>query len=212
MRYTLETAKQIISKTISIDNIAQIGEGNHCQAFLINNKFVVKLPKHKKASDCLYKEIKVLNYLKNKLNVEIPTVEFSKEYIINESIFIFYGSKIISGKKLSKKEFVELDEKTTKKNAEIIALFLFKLHKNKEIFNAKRKDYCLLHGDFSLNHCVFNNNIVTGILDFGDAKIGKFLSDFIYLLDDEDDEEFGVKFGNQVLSIYKKLGEKYDNI
>ena len=207
MRYTIQNAKEIIQNAISVDAIKQIGEGNHSQAFLINNKFVVKLPKHKKASNCLYNEIKVLNALKNKFSLEIPTVEFTKEFIKDDEIYVFYGSKIISGKKLSKEQFVKLDKEITFKNAEIVARFLYDLHKNKNIFGAKRKDYCLLHGDFSLNHCMFNGNLITGILDFGDTRIGKYMSDFIYLLDDEDDEEFGLEFGKQVLSLYKNLKE-----
>lgn len=97
-----------------------------------------------------------------------------------------------------------LDEKTLFQNAEIIADFLYRLHNQKDIFSIKRKDLVLLHGDFSLNHILFNNeNVVCGILDFADSRVGKFKSDFSYLLDDEDDEEFGANFGKTVLSIYE---------
>lgn len=38
-----------------------------------------------------------------------------------------------------------------------------------------------------------------------DARVGKYTSDFVYLLDDEDQEEFGMKFGLLVLEKYKNL-------
>ena len=104
----------------------------------------------------------------------------------------------------SKAEFLMLDERTLFQNAEIIANFLYRLHNQKDIFSIKRKDLVLLHGDFSLNHILFNNeNVVCGILDFADSRVGKFKSDFSYLLDDKDDEEFGANFGKTVLSIYE---------
>lgn len=96
-----------------------------------------------------------------------------------------------------------LDEKTRVQNAEIIAKFLFHLHNQKHILSIKRKDFVLLHGDFSLNHILFNDeNIVCGVLDFGDSRVGKPQSDFVYLLDDE---EFGSDFGKMVLSIYQSF-------
>ena len=56
-----------------------------------------------------------------------------------------------------------------------------------------------------MNHVLFNeNNIVSGVLDFADSRIGKYKTDFIYLLDD-DNEEFGKKFGLLILEKYKNL-------
>lgn len=64
----------------------------------------------------------------------------------------------------------------------------------------------MLHGDFSLNHVLFDeNNLACGVLDFGDSRVGKPMEDFIYLLDNEDDEEFGSKFGEMVLKRYRKF-------
>ena len=72
-----------------------------------------------------------------------------------------------------------------------------------------------MHGDFSLNHCLFDeNNLICNVLDFGDTRIGKAKSDFVYLLEAEDDEEFGIEFGNEVLKIYKqktKEKKQYDH-
>ena len=97
-----------------------------------------------------------------------------------------------------------LDKRILFQNAELMAKFLYRLHNVKDVFPVKRKDLVLLHGDFSLNHVLFKDkNVVCGILDFADSRVGKPLSDFSYLLDDEDDEEFGADFGKTVLSIYK---------
>ena len=206
MKYSIENAKKILSKSIDIYSIKQIGEGNHSQAFLINNNFVAKLPKHKKASNCLITEIKVLKALKDKVLLTIPTVEFEGKFVQDDDIFVFYISKVVKGQKLNKSKFLKLDKKTNRKNAKIIAEFLYRLHSHKEILGAKRKDYCLLHGDFSLNHCLFNDKFeICGIIDFGDSRIGKAMSDFVYLLDDEDEEEFGLEFGKQVLEYYKGI-------
>ena len=56
------------------------------------------------------------------------------------------------------------------------------------------------------------NNLPCGVLDFGDARVGKPISDFVYLLDDEDDEEFGKEFGLQVLEKYNKLAKQKTDI
>ena len=110
--------------------------------------------------------------------------------------------------KLFAMKFISLPKKILNKNAEIIAKFLVELHSQKHIFEIKRKDLCLLHGDFSLNQCLFDeNNLVCGVLDFGDTRIGKAKSDFVYLLDGEDDEEFGVEFGQKILDYNKRIKE-----
>lgn len=206
MKYSLEQAERIIEKSIPINSIEFIGGGNHSDAYCVNNEMVIKLPKHRKASDCLKTEMQVLRGLEGKLSIDIPNVLFEGVFSAGNEEFVFYASKRLKGKKLSKAEFIKLDEKTKVLNAELIARFLFQLHNEKQILPIKRKDLCLLHGDFSLNHVLFNaENMVCGILDFGDSRVGKAQSDFIYLLDDEDGEEFGADFGKQVLSIYDKM-------
>ena len=55
--------------------------------------------------------------------------------------------------------------------------------------------------------------MICGVLDFGDIRVGKYKGDFIYLLDEEDDK-FGIEFGNEVLKIYKqktKEKKQYDH-
>ena len=204
MKYSIEQAKDIISKSIQVKTIELIGYGNHSEAFCVNDEMVMKLPKCRKASDRLKVEMRVLQGLEQKMSLNIPNVIFNGTFFYGHEEFVYFVSKRLDGKKLSKADFLMLDEKTLFQNAEIIADFLYRLHNQKDIFSIKRKDLVLLHGDFSLNHILFNNeNVVCGILDFADSRVGKFKSDFSYLLDDEDDEEFGANFGKTVLSIYE---------
>lgn len=212
MKYSIEQAKDIVSKSIQVKSIEFIGCGNHSEAFCINHEMVIKLPKHRKASDCLKVEMQVLQGLEQKTPLDIPNVLFNGTFSVGHEEFAYFVSKRLNGKNLSKAEFLMLDERTLFQNAEIIAKFLFYLHNEQDIFPIKRKDLVLLHGDFSLNHILFNDeNLVCGILDFADSRVGKPKSDFVYLLDDEDDEEFGTNFGKMVLNMYESYkGSDYE--
>ena len=206
MKYSLDQVTDIVEKLMQINTIEFIGNGNHSEAFCVNNQIVIKLPKHRKASDCLKKEMHVLRGLEGKTLIDIPNVLFEGVFNSGNEEFVYFVSKRLNGKTLSKSQFLKVDERTTDLNAEIIARFLFQVHSERQVLPIKRKDMCLLHGDFSLNHVLFNDeNIVCGVLDFGDSRIGKAKSDFIYLLDDEDDEEFGAVFGNLVLRKYESF-------
>lgn len=67
------------------------------------------------------------------------------------------------------------------------------------IFNDKK---CLCHNDLSCNHLLLDdNNKLVGIIDFGDAGITDEYCDFIYLLE-ESEEEIGVEFGEDILRLY----------
>lgn len=210
MKYSLNQVKNLAESFLDVSSIAFMGSGNHSEAFCINDQMVIKLPKHRKASDCLKTEIRVLRGLEGKTRLAIPNVLFHGVFSSGNEEFSYFVSIRLQGKKLSRTDFLKLDQQTTALNAQRIAQFLYELHQEKQILPIKRKDLCLLHGDFSLNHVLFNEeNTVCGILDFGDSRIGKAKSDFVYLLDPEDDEEFGVEFGEMVRSHYKKytLGE-----
>lgn len=70
------------------------------------------------------------------------------------------------------------------------------------VFDGKK---CLCHNDFSCNHLlVDDNNKFTGIIDFGDSGIIDEYCDFLYLLEDSE-EEIGPDFGLDIL-------QKYGNI
>lgn len=70
------------------------------------------------------------------------------------------------------------------------------------VFNDKK---CLCHNDFSCNHLLINdNNRLCGIIDFGDAGIIDEYCDFIYLLEDSE-EEIGHEFGEDILKLYGNI-------
>lgn len=70
------------------------------------------------------------------------------------------------------------------------------------IFNGRK---CLCHNDFSCNHLLLdNNNRLCGIIDFGDSGIIDEYCDFIYLLEDSE-EEIGHEFGEDILKLYGNI-------
>lgn len=70
------------------------------------------------------------------------------------------------------------------------------------IFDDKK---CLCHNDFSCNHLlVDDDNRLTGVIDFGDSGIADEYCDFVYLLEDSD-EEIGHEFGEDILKLYGKI-------
>ena len=71
-----------------------------------------------------------------------------------------------------------------------------------DIFDGKM---CLCHNDFSCNHLLLDdNNRLCGIIDFGDSGIIDEYCDFIYLLEDSE-EELGHEFGEDVLKLYGSI-------
>lgn len=73
-----------------------------------------------------------------------------------------------------------------------------KIINDERIINYKRS---LCHNDLSCNHLIINDNKLTGIIDFGDVAITDTDKDFVYLLE-ESDEELGRDFGLKVLNYY----------
>lgn len=70
------------------------------------------------------------------------------------------------------------------------------------IFDGRK---CLCHNDFSCNHLLLDeNNRLCGIIDFGDSGIADEYSDFMYLLEDSE-EEIGTSFGEDVLGLYGNI-------
>jgi aminoglycoside 2''-phosphotransferase len=70
------------------------------------------------------------------------------------------------------------------------------------IFDGKK---CLCHNDFSCNHLLLDDdNRLVGVIDFGDSGIIDEYCDFIYLLEDSE-EEIGVLFGEDILRLYGNI-------
>lgn len=89
--------------------------------------------------------------------------------------------------------------KLDKKEIDFIEDIFNRILNNKKIFNGNK---CLCHNDFSCNHILLNDNYeLVGIIDFGDACITDEYCDFLYLLE-ESDEEIGRDFGIEILKSY----------
>ncbi len=226
---------------LKVESISTLGEGLDSVAFLVNNEYIFKISKHEEARRNLKKEIQVLNYLRGKLPLQIPIVEFySEKYSI-------CGYKEIKGTILTPYIYNNMTNEEKEKLAQDIAIFLKKLHslplpdiedldfdvledykndyellnkmvydklpdKSKryidnlfsKIFNDQRiikYDKALCHNDLSCNHIIMQNNKVIGIIDFGDVAITDRDKDFIYLLENSN-EELGREFGLKVLNYY----------
>ncbi len=226
---------------LKIENISVLGEGLDSVAYLVNSEYIFKISKHEEARRNLKKEIQVLNYLKGKLSLQIPVIEFySEEYSI-------CGYREMKGSILTPEMYNKMTDEEKEKLAQDIAKFLKELHslslpdiedleinvledyksdyellkkmvydelpdKSKKyidnlfsrILNDQRimkYDKVLCHNDLSCNHIIMQNNKAIGIIDFGDVAITDRDKDFIYLLENSD-EELGREFGLKVLDYY----------
>lgn len=215
MKYSVEFARGVAeaSGRIRVESVEFLGCGQDSEAFAINEGLILKLPKSKKASDRLQVEMQVLRALGREMPLQIPEVLFDGVFpgihggrLDGKNASGEYAYSVctrVRGRSLTKPEFLALGEDIRSENAEIIANFLRCLHARRDVLPVKRRDLALLHGDFSLNHVLFDDlGRVCGILDFADCRAGKPKSDFVYLLDDEDEEEFGAAFGMMVLDLY----------
>ena len=76
---------------------------------------------------------------------------------------------------------------------------LYKSILNNENMTNYKKVLC--HNDLSCNHILVKDNKLSGIIDFGDVAITDADKDFVYLLE-QSDEEIGREFGLKVLKYY----------
>ena len=102
-----------------------------------------------------------------------------------------------------KSDYIELKDKVYNKISEKTKTYLDNIFAR--ILNDERiirYEMALCHNDLSCNHIVMNGNKVVGIIDFGDVAITDRDKDFVYLLENSD-EEIGREFGLKVLEHYK---------
>lgn len=93
----------------------------------------------------------------------------------------------------------EVYNRLNKKEIYFVESIFSQIFNNNNIFNG---DKCLVHNDFSCNHILLNDNYdFIGVIDFGDACITDEYCDFLYLLE-ESDEEIGREFGLKILKYY----------
>lgn len=53
IKYDINFVKKVIDTYTKVKKIALIGSGNHSDVFVINDEIVIKMQKHKIASECL---------------------------------------------------------------------------------------------------------------------------------------------------------------
>lgn len=85
---------------------------------------------------------------------------------------------------------------------------------NKYISNYKNKvvesnlfnyNICFCHNDLSCKHMMIDNNKrLCGIIDFGDSGVTDEYCDFLYLLEDSE-EEISSQFGEDIIKLYGKI-------
>lgn len=103
-------------------------------------------------------------------------------------------------------------EELTDKEKEYIDSFFVRLN-GTTIFNDRK---CLCHNDLGCSHLLLDDsNRLTGIIDFGDGGITDEYADFVYLLEDSE-EEIGVEFGEDILQLYGDINilmaKEYQNV
>ena len=233
--------KEIIESKfkLTVNDILVLGQGLDSIAYLVNHEYIFKQSKHNDARNNLKKEIQVLKYLKGKITLQIPDIEYySEEY---------GGYKKVKGEKLTPDMYQKMNDNEKDNLAQDIALFLQEIHSmplpdidelELNVIDDYKSDYytlketiynnipdsskkyidnlykrilnderitqyvkTLCHNDLSCNHILIQNNKVVGIIDFGDVAITDSDKDFVYLLEDSN-EEIGREFGLRVLKHY----------
>lgn len=250
--YDNERIKAIINQqfpTIQIESIEGIGTGNDCEAFLVNDAYVFKFPKHQGASDNLLKEMDILILIEDKLPVPTPKVIFKGQP--NDAFpMVFAGYNKLNGEALTPDLLRSLSNATQEQIAFDLARFLRALHMipvdnnqmhliidvrekyekehseiSRILFNEGLTKYqqfvedfyqeirndhdyysykpCLIHNDLSSDHILYDvsQNMICGIIDFGDVAISDPDFDFLNLLEEE--EEYGFEFTLKVLNHYE---------
>lgn len=116
--------KEIIESEfgLTVHDIFVLGQGLDSIAYLVNYEYIFKQSKHDEAKNNLNKEIQVLNYLKGKVTLQIPNIEYySEEYGV-------CGYKEIIGDKLTPIIYKSMSDDEKDKLAQDIALFLREIH------------------------------------------------------------------------------------
>ena len=107
---------------LTVNDFFVLGQGLDSIAYLVNDEYIFKQSQHDGARIRLKKEIQVLNYLKGKITLQIPDIEYySEKYGI-------CGYKEIKGDKLTPVIYKNMSDDEKDKLAQDIALFLKEMH------------------------------------------------------------------------------------
>lgn len=166
------------------------------------------------------KELSILGYKEIKGTFLTPETYFTlskeKQDLLKQDIAVFLkqmhdldyseiSSYTIDNKQNVLEEYQLLKESIYDSLTDIeknyIEDFIQRLHST-SIFDGKK---CLCHNDFSCNHLLLDDeNRLCGIIDFGDSAVIDEYCDFIYLLENSE-EEIGASFGEDILRSYGNI-------
>ncbi len=107
---------------ITIFNIEVLGQGLDSIAYRVNDEYIFRQSKYDEVRIKLRKEVQVLNYLKGKVTLKIPEIEYYNEK------YGFCGYKEIKGEKLTPKIYQYMSDTEKEKLAQDIALFIREMH------------------------------------------------------------------------------------
>lgn len=113
---------------LTIDTLEFLGEGFDSEAFLINQSYVFKFPRHTRAARNLYKEALILDGIKNQLPLKVPEIFFIGKSSKSDQLE-FVGYEKIEGVPLNNKILDTLTEKQKDELAQELAIFFKALHK-----------------------------------------------------------------------------------
>ena len=116
--------KEIIESEFGliVHDIFILGQGLDSVAYLVNNEYIFKQSKHDEARSNLKREVQALNYLKGKITLQIPDIEYySEEHGA-------CGYKEIKGDKLTPIIYKNMSDDERDTLAQDIALFLREMH------------------------------------------------------------------------------------
>lgn len=116
--------KEILEREfgLMVYDVFVLGQGLDSIAYLVNYEYIFKQSKHDEARINLKKEIQALNYLKGKVTLQIPNIEYySEEYGV-------CGYREIKGEKLTPTIYKNMSDDEKDKLAQDIALFLGEMH------------------------------------------------------------------------------------
>lgn len=128
--YSLAEAGPIIALSqprLEVDSLEFIGHGMASCAYLVNHRYVFRLPKNKEASESLSREVCLLPQLKQHIQISIPDIEF---IIPESSTFgkVGVGYKAIEGEPLSESCWQALKAEQRQLLVQDFARFLCDLH------------------------------------------------------------------------------------
>ncbi|MFI3618700.1 phosphotransferase family protein [Enterococcus avium] len=112
---------------LTIETMEILGKGFDSEAFLINQSYVFKFPRHARAARNLYKEAVVLKEINDKLPLKVPEICFiGKAEKPNQLDFV--GQEKIKGVPLDAKILTTLTEEQKNEIAKELAAFFKTLH------------------------------------------------------------------------------------